>query len=535
MDGSGYNDPDRLKAARELAQSFKGSSKGNNNRSKGGSHDDFKRAPSFTEIPRPRHAQPDQSIRHSQPRGRIPAEHLPFQPAPSKVPPPSRRNYIGNVLVSSPSKLGSGPVMGNKAVDFLCRQDRETKSIVPPVSQITRHDVSSSTPLPVTRRPQEASPLQMANGKPNISRSASGNTSTEMGPSKLSNTNGTSRTVSQSSKSAEDLAGSVASPIMTEAPSSRPVSGLESAPNGNILDTLFSFLGTDLGQSTNDQCLKSPRATPTTANGTSPLAVPPQPVQQPTDFGHSRPVAETAKAAADTTLLENQVGEETTRIESKEDKNISPNISPKTPKTYELEDTSGIESQGDEVLTPKTHESEDVDVQKDEKLSPNTHESIPDQASPKTSDSVLEELSPTRFEGSKLSAEAPEWTSGNQSNGQDLSTQYSDHIVPTGQSSGHFVSVTPVQFADGILVPGPSTGQLWLQTPVNVSSDSIPSNTSLLNSVSPSIIELGTLGASPLGILSNPVTSTIPPPYTGHVPGPKKPTKGLKASMWAQK
>ncbi|KAK7424990.1 hypothetical protein QQZ08_008386 [Neonectria magnoliae] len=514
MDGSGYNDTDRLKAARELAESFKGSLKGNNNRSKGGSHGDFKRAPSFAEVPRPRHAQPDQSIRHNQPRSQIPAEHRPFQPAPSNVPPPSRRNYIGNVLVSSPSKLGSGPIMGNKAVDFLCRQDRETKSVVPPVSQITRNDISSSTPPPVTRRRQEASPIQMANGKPNISRSASGNTSTEIGPPKRSTTNGTSRTVSQSSKSAKDLAELVTFPIITEAPSSRPVNGHKSAPNGNILDTLFSFLGEDLGESANDRYLKSPRATPTTENGTSPLAVP-QPVQQPTDVGHSRPLAETAKAAADTTLLENQVKKEVTGIELQEDRNISPET-PKTQKTHEVEDTSGIEWQEDEMLTPKTHES------------------IPDQASPKASDSVLEELSPTRSEGSKLSAEAPEWTPGNQSNGQDLSTQYSDHIVPTGQSSGHFVSVTPVQFADGILVPGPSTGQLWLQTPINVSSDAIPSNISLLNSLSPSIIELGTLGAFPLGISSNPVTSTIPPTSTSYVPRRKKPTKGLTASMWAE-
>ncbi|KPM43092.1 hypothetical protein AK830_g3491 [Neonectria ditissima] len=481
MDGSGYKDPAKLKAALELAQSFKTSSKDSKSRGNGGANKNFKRESSFTEVPRPQHAQPNPGTRLTT------AQEVRPQPLmPSNIPPPSQRNYTGNVLISSPSKIGSGPILGNKAADFLRRRDGATKPAVPLTSQVSENDISSIKGSSITPRLHEATPIQPTDSKPDASRSVPSNQEPEKGPSKPPTTSGTDLTVSQSSPSAEGLAEVVTSSNMTEAQSSRPDNGLKATSTENILDTLFSFLDQALDTVAKGPSSNTSPAASITAN-TLPIEVSVQPAQKPAEISHSSLSPETGEVTAEVTPLGNQVEEDTSQIE----------------------------------------------LHEDEKLPLKEEELVPEQPPSMASDSGNEEPSPTRHENSKLSADAPEWTPEQQSNGRNLLTQYSEYMKPTGQSSGHIVSVTPVQFANGFLVPGPSTGQLWLQTPVEVSTDAIPSHAIPSDAITPSVIDLGQLATFPLDILPNSLVSATPIASSSAVAGPRKPTKGLKASMWA--
>lgn len=84
------------------------------------------------------------------------------------------------------------------------------------------------------------------------------------------------------------------------------------------------------------------------------------------------------------------------------------------------------------------------------------------------------------------------------------------HSVP---SSGQIVAVTPIQFADGHVIPGPSSG-LFIIHPAH-SLDQMP-------------MQLGTFSAD------LPIREAESSNATAHVAKPRKPTKGLTASMWAQ-
>lgn len=159
-----------------------------------------------------------------------------------------------------------------------------------------------------------------------------------------------------------------------------------------------------------------------------------------------------------------------------------------------------------------------------ENLRPKAPEFIPERVSTEKSNQGTNALSPIRSGGSKLSAEAMEWTPVKPIDVQNPPVQLHELVVPTGQSNGHLVSVTPIQFTDGRLVPGITTGQLYLQTPVNLMQANIP----------PSAPESGTMGTFPFGASSGAVAPT-PLASESSVATRKKPTKGLKASMWATK
>lgn len=159
-----------------------------------------------------------------------------------------------------------------------------------------------------------------------------------------------------------------------------------------------------------------------------------------------------------------------------------------------------------------------------ENLRPKAPEFIPERVSSEKSNQGTNALSPIRSRSSKLSAEAMEWTPVKPIDVQHPPVQLHELVVPTGQSNGHLVSVTPIQFTDGRLVPGITTGQLYLQTPVNV----------MQGNISPSTPESRTMGTFPFGGSSGAV-APIPLASDSSVATRKKPTKGLKASMWATK
>lgn len=105
MSGSGYNDPEKLAAAQELARSFK--SGGDSKHRRGN-------APGRTAAPK----------RAPQPTQKRPVIQ---NPQPSNVlgpPPPSQRQYGGLGRFGDPSaNYGQPPVLGNSAADFLRRVD----------------------------------------------------------------------------------------------------------------------------------------------------------------------------------------------------------------------------------------------------------------------------------------------------------------------------------------------------------------------------------------------------------------------------
>ncbi|RSL56670.1 hypothetical protein CEP54_008717 [Fusarium duplospermum] len=103
MSGAGYNDPDKLAAARELAMSF-----GNSSQPRGGGGGGQRNGNNFG--------------------NRAPRERYNYSPPPpprtviSNIPPPSRRNYT-DTLIPGPPKRSPGQILGASSMDFLNRRD----------------------------------------------------------------------------------------------------------------------------------------------------------------------------------------------------------------------------------------------------------------------------------------------------------------------------------------------------------------------------------------------------------------------------
>jgi hypothetical protein len=92
-------------------------------------------------------------------------------------------------------------------------------------------------------------------------------------------------------------------------------------------------------------------------------------------------------------------------------------------------------------------------------------------------------------------------------------TVMTESLVHSVPSSGQIVAVTPIQFANGHVIPGPSNG-LFVIHPAP-SLDQTP-------------MQLGTFSAD------LPIREAESSNAAAHVAKPRKPTKGLTASMWAQ-
>jgi hypothetical protein len=90
-------------------------------------------------------------------------------------------------------------------------------------------------------------------------------------------------------------------------------------------------------------------------------------------------------------------------------------------------------------------------------------------------------------------------------------------LAHSAPSSGQIVAVTPIQFADGHVIPGPSSG-LYIIHPAP-SLDQMPTSGTQMH--------LGTFSAD-LSIREAESSNAA-----AHTAKPRKPTKGLTASMWA--
>ncbi|KAH8686755.1 hypothetical protein BGZ61DRAFT_45281 [Ilyonectria robusta] len=453
MDGSGYNDQAKLKAALELAKSFK-KGKEKQHRGKGGS------------ITGGNKSQPTLSDQrnHQYPTDRSRSYHEDQQQRqerpPPNVPPPSQRSYT-NTLVSDPSKISSGPIMGSKALDFLCRQDHRVKPETPSVPELIRKDVELVTAKPVTkeelldpdgiqqRRSIEKNGYAFEAIRKHITPAAAKPTVKTMGP-------GLTR---------------------TQVP--QPLIDLEispKTPKDDMVDSFFSLMDQDIDEIVEAQFLAPTSESLRLANDETLVPIATQPVLQPKKCGQGSSSLEAVQE-------------------------------PTRPSPLQVRPEKG------NCTEPQK-----------ENLRPKAPEFIPERVSTEKSNQGTNALSPIRSGGSKLSAEAMEWTPVKPIDVQNPPVQLHELVVPTGQSNGHLVSVTPIQFTDGRLIPGITTGQLYLQTPVNVMQANIP----------PSAPESGTMGTFPFGASSGAVAPT-PLASDSSVATRKKPTKGLKASMWATK
>lgn len=99
-----------------------------------------------------------------------------------------------------------------------------------------------------------------------------------------------------------------------------------------------------------------------------------------------------------------------------------------------------------------------------------------------------------------------------------------ESLFHSAPSSGQIIAVTPIQFADGHVIPGPSSG-LYIIHPAP-SLDQMPTPRMQM-STSGMQMHLGTFSAD----LS--IRETESSNAAAHTARPRKPTKGLTASMWA--
>ncbi|KAM0243028.1 hypothetical protein ACHAP5_006989 [Fusarium lateritium] len=169
--------------------------------------------------------------------------------------------------------------------------------------------------------------------------------------------------------------------------------------------------------------------------------------------------------------------------------------------------TAGIQKADDQATSPgeargKTETSKGLDSPK---LRPQAPGFVP--AAPATSISSSKMmLESTQSAGSLVASPL----ANDQTATPNVEIESSIHSV---LSSGQIVAVTPIQFADGRVIPGPSSG-LFIIHP-SPSLDQRP-------------IQPGTFSTN------LPIRETESSNAVAHVARPRKPTKGLTASMWAK-
>ncbi|KAF7537717.1 hypothetical protein G7Z17_g12799 [Cylindrodendrum hubeiense] len=259
MDGTGYKDAAKLKAALELAQSFKkGPAKEQQHHSKGGSS---------TKASKPQTARQYQEAPNSIGMAR---DHERQKLPPLNVPLPSKRSYT-TTLVSDLSQIGSGPIMGTKALDFLCRQDNRVKPEGSSVFEVTRKNATTVAATPATG--VVSAELTRAQGsfqqhRPNDTKSS---------------------VVGVAQKDVAPVSAKPATitvpPNLTGTQGSQPLIDLEPEPNtpeGDIVDIFFSLMDQEPDDMANELSVAPPSSPLRVANDHVSVAVTTQPVLQPT-------------------------------------------------------------------------------------------------------------------------------------------------------------------------------------------------------------------------------------------------------------
>ncbi|RSM12663.1 hypothetical protein CDV31_006239 [Fusarium ambrosium] len=240
MSGAGYNDPDKLAAARELAMSF-----GNSSQPRGGGGGGQRNGNNFG--------------------NRAPRERYNYSPPPpphtviSNIPPPSRRNYT-DTLVSGPVNRPPGQILGASSMDFLNRRD--------PTPQPTP---ANPTQAPPNQNTIAAIPSSMAsNPVRNVAQkqngtSVSGNENHTITPARANE----GRIVDIKAESAKPLSTEGGQPNtnlpMSAAPAQAPARAPGSLQNNNIASTwAASYSDSSDEEEEEGEIIERPKAGPST-------------------------------------------------------------------------------------------------------------------------------------------------------------------------------------------------------------------------------------------------------------------------------
>ncbi|KAM6519660.1 hypothetical protein FALCPG4_013268 [Fusarium falciforme] len=503
MSGAGYNDPEKLAAARELAMSFGNSSQPRGGGGGGGGGSRQRRGNDF--------------------ENRAPREKYNYSPPPpprtviSNIPPPSRRSYT-DTLVSGNVRRPPGHILGSSPMDFLNRREpapqpasadqpqeppnQSAMAVLPPsltstpVNNVAQRQNGTNisgnenrTIAPARADEGRMVDIQaettMAKGtessQPNANRPmcAAPAQTPAIVPKSLQNNNIASTWAASYNDSSDEEEGEEEGEIIERskaAPSRKDVPNLPKADDEDLI-----MISPDQKPSTpyTEDVSKSPLAPTETANGISVqkvrknIVLPLQENRRGPAEGSSaiKQTSHELATSRDQTRGENKPGEPT---------NIS-NLRPQAP-----------------GFVPESRA-----VPLDSPMSPPGFPPSTPTANPFAA---------------KLDTEIHEEAASHQSHSRYLVAQ-NPHGSPS--FAGHLVTITPVRITNGLLIPGPTNGHVLMQPHLDTPHD---------------------LHASPMQFPAMPMT---PGPSQSSQAGenktaapvekqkaPRK-TQGLKSSMWA--
>ncbi|CAM1502886.1 Fc.00g076620.m01.CDS01 [Cosmosporella sp. VM-42] len=482
MVGAGYGNEDMLAAARELAASF-GGGKG---KSRGNSREDFN--------PSGNSRSAAQSALHPLGNGRSasrassasnvrqPSYRRPVTPVTpsSSVPPPSQRRYLP-CLTSTPFQAGPGSILGSRAMDFLTRQDTSTtpQAASVPVPLQTAGDgnaVVETTTAAVVNVATTVAPVPRAN-PPLISPDA---------PTSRTATDGT-RQPAPASKPLPNGNASVgsSSPSLPIPPSSGMLTPLAprtvSAPlplveppvpaSGNLADAWFSFMQGSVPNSNGREDaddLYSSTDYPDPLESSVPSA---RPVAQQTS-------QYTADLSSVATPQQVSAASHEDAVSTLATNSTLPRVNRQTALGSDGTSNQDRHGSGSNAVNSSSSapaeapegKPDDVNATETRRLRPQAPGFVPRLAPapvelPETplgdlidltsfdpvETSVVERLPSTEvpIQADPLNEIWPSTPVSGQVHTQTSTTTF----VPTGPSSGHIITVTPIDLANGVLVP----------------------------------------------------------------------------------
>ncbi|KAI8661636.1 hypothetical protein NCS55_01034400 [Fusarium keratoplasticum] len=502
MSGAGYNNPEMLAAARELAMSF-----GNSSQPRGGG---------------------GRQRRGNDFENRAPRERYNYSPPPpprtviSNIPPPSRRNYT-DTLVSSNVRRLPGHILGSSPMDFLNRRE--------PTPEPT------SAHLPTANQPQE-SPNQSAMAVVSPSFTSTPVNNVAQGQNGTDVSGNENRTIAPAradegrmvdiqaeatmAKGTESGQPSAHRP-MNAAPAQAPALVPGSLRNNSIASTWAASYNDSSDEEEEEEegeIIERPKAEPSRKDVPNlPRADDEDLITISPDQKPSTPYTEDiSKSPLAPTETTNGISVQKVRG------NIVPPLQENGPGP--AEGSSAIKQTSHELATSRDQtrgENKPGEPTNISNLRPQAPGFVPESRAV----SLDSPMSPPGYPPStptanpfaaKLDAESHEEAASHQSH-----SQYLVAGNPDGSPSfaGHLVTITPVRITNGLLIPGPTNGHVLMQPHLDT-----PHHPQ----------------ASPIQFPAMPMTpgpsqpsqagenKTVAPVEKQN--GPRK-TQGLKSSMWA--
>ncbi|KAF4467606.1 hypothetical protein FALBO_5529 [Fusarium albosuccineum] len=500
MSGTGYNNAQMLAAAKELSQSFKSGGKdkkGGGMRSSSNSGS-TRRQESFQYPPPP--------------------------PAPvgfSNVPPPSQRKYT-DTLAPGSYRHASGKFLGS-AMGFLSRQESPsmpTSTGLPQetASQVVAAVAASGTPSPDVKASSQHHDNTAASEKkalPSVSIQGTGNSKPD-NDSKVSKATVTGQTLSTIKGLTTPTPPTPPTPAQRQ--STLPAVSFGTGPKNDIAKTFFDLMSED-SEGEADEVPQTPKPKIAVQHDASNLTK-----QSEEDLISISPDNKlgTSNGESIPERLFSPKGK-TNGVATRE---FSHNIAPLSQK-----DTNGSvqgppstqHAFGEPVASQNQTRGkpEPLSPTPGPKLRPHAPRFVPASGSSETSSKCIDVTLSTMDDvlATRLSAEAPEWAPKHQAHARQASPA-------SGNSSpfieGHIVTVTRIRIADGCVFSGPSNGQLIMHQQAATFTQPQASG-----------MQLPTMPmASASGLLTQNDKNGVLDSARKPAPS-RKPTKGLRSSMWA--